>query len=260
LQRLFLTICLISLISVLAYFQFGFPIAKIANHDLIIKTCFVMIPESVYVTNEPHKQNVRQLSVSLEVKDFDFRSNLSRNIGEEVCVGSYVLQDLSGLKTSLNLHSAFHFIRRSQTSVYDRTRRRKCDLISRKLKSDVGLLRIDIGPQLTNGGPFRSLNQSAGSDPQSTSRKKEQSGKTSQKSVRDLQPISKERRPKLASLLLAIVFMAAAFPICAHSQDAWQAGNKVKAVSGMVMIGLICFNATFGLLLGCDIFSLLAGP
>lgn len=80
-------------------------------------------------------------------------------------------------------------------------------------------------------------NEAPRGKPESNSREKQKSRKGGYERVRDLEPITKERRPKFGAFLFALARLGLVFPLAAFASD------------------LMGIQFTIGLLLGIDLSS-----
>lgn len=115
---------------------------------------------------------------------------------------------------------------------------------------------IQVRPQLPFGRIFGASNEIASGKVQSISREEQGRRERGDDRVGDLEPVPKERRPELGSLLSAIFCLGLAFPVGAAGQDAWHAGRRFLGSLGLGFGFLLGPYGIIGLLLGLDPWSL----
>lgn len=113
-----------------------------------------------------------------------------------------------------------------------------------------------ISTQLPLGILVRTSYEASSGDPQSDGGKEKEGSESRNKSVGYFEPIAKERRPELGSLLAALIGFALAFPLAAIGADLWDAGRKLRGAIYMALVAFLGFQSTFGILLGFDLWSL----
>ncbi len=114
----------------------------------------------------------------------------------------------------------------------------------------------NIGSQLLNGTVFRTSNQPTCGQPQGKSGEEKQKSNGHQKRVGDFESVAIERRPELGSLLSIIIGFGAAFPLAAIAADLIDARRRVLGYLCLLIVGILGFQATVGLLFGFDLWSL----
>lgn len=113
---------------------------------------------------------------------------------------------------------------------------------------------MNIGPQLSNGGIFRSADESRGRNPESVGKHGKRDCRQSQKRIGDFDPVAKEPRPEFGSFLVALLGMVGGI-VCGGMS------GRRRSVSGRVLqegLGVVLIVlSVLGLLLRFDLWSLL---
>jgi hypothetical protein len=126
--------------------------------------------------------------------------------------------------------------------------------------NDADSLRENVSTQLVLGSLFSAYNEPLRGPPQEERGKKQESRKNDDKSIRDFEPITHDRRPKFGSPLFAICAVGAAFVIAAGGQYVEFGGRRVLGrliVVGAFIIGLW---GIAGVPLGVDLIGIWGGP
>lgn len=113
----------------------------------------------------------------------------------------------------------------------------------------------DVGAQLLRGGFLRITNQTLCCAPQQPSGNEQPKGENNQKRIGNLKSVAVER-PELGSLLVIFVMIPLAFFIAGKGDDMWASGRRLCGAICLSVGLLLGLDATFGLLLGFDLWSL----
>jgi hypothetical protein len=118
------------------------------------------------------------------------------------------------------------------------------------------VVHVEIGSQLPLGVLIGAPNQSSRRPPQGHGSSEEQESEKHQQRVGDFQPPTAED-PKLGSLIASIVAIALAFVACGRGMSVWDSGRRWAGAGWLLCGFLLAGEATFGLLLGLDLWTLL---
>lgn len=103
---------------------------------------------------------------------------------------------------------------------------------------------------------FNELFRGAMQEPSGTE-KEESEG--SNKRVSDFKPVTKERRPKFGSFLLAVLGMGGVFLLADRAADLWSCRRRLLSGVLFALALALIIQSTAGFLLGLDIWSLIFG-
>lgn len=106
-----------------------------------------------------------------------------------------------------------------------------------------------IGAQLPHGSVTSIIDQRASGDPKQECEKDKQG-------VGYLEPIAKQRRPELASVFAAMISLWLGRKCLDRGKDYWDGGSRLAGAALRCIGYLLGLSATFGLILGCDLWSL----